>query len=117
MVEEGERQVFSLDEVARLLRERHGLSDARVEHTGGGCATIFAGSVVAGSGWFVDRRGEVRQEPHRYPFRAPHRALGDVGDFWFGPDDGGESEPHPVSAAGEGEIADILAAFAVGGSE
>lgn len=81
---------INLDEVVRLLQAEHGIANAYVEQTGGGCATIYAGpqhtdgngdqryAVAAGPGWFAGPGFTV--------------ARATPADFYIGPDDDGESE-------------------------
>jgi hypothetical protein len=97
---------FSMDEVVRLLRERHGVK-ARVEDTGGGCATIYAGGLtLAGPGWFEGSSGRV--QPAAF---GSCRSFGDVAEFYVGPDDDGVSEPVSFGVSDrEVEIAAAIAA-------
>jgi hypothetical protein len=94
-------RTIDLDEVVRQVRKTG--VDAYVEHTGGGCATIYAGGqyidragdgrwqAVAGPGWFEGGPGEAGMF-------TLGRATTD--EFFIGPDDDGESGP-----ATDGEVA------------
>lgn len=82
---------------------------AHVEQTGGGCATIFAGplqiehdrySAVAGPGWFLGP--------------GFSRARAEPGDFYVGPDDGGETTPLTVTTTDPHVIAGLIAAQVTG---
>lgn len=106
----------NMDEIVRILREELGVPTAYVEQTGGGCATIFAGPTwkdqygdehfyaAAGPGYWT--HGWTNPDP-------ANTALGELGDFHVGPDDGGMSDT-PVWTAMEGEtersIAERIAA-------
>lgn len=94
-------RALDLDEVARLLRDEHGIADAYVEQTGGGCATIYAGptrhdpgeqelryAAIAGPGWFEG-----------------YRARASSADFYIGPDDDGLSTPVTLPVTGDERLA------------
>lgn len=96
--------VVSLDAIALALTARG--FPASVEHTGGGCATLYAGppdhdgttgrySAVVGPGWF--------HSDHRTDARATTL------DLYWGPDDDGRSEP--VKAAPDMSEADVIDAI------
>jgi hypothetical protein len=85
---------WDADEIARIVRDTHGVP-CYVEHTGGGCATIYAGTpytdaegdprypAIAGPGYFV---GGNRSNGARF-----HRD-----ECYVGPDDDGETVLDPV---------------------
>ena len=91
-----EKNHFSMDHVAQRLTEL-GLS-AYVEHTGGGCATIYAGpthvdpdwgqryAVIAGPGWFDNNPD------------GTSCAYATSEEFFFGHDDDGETSPTAVTS-------------------
>lgn len=89
-----DRTEFNMDEVCALLHYHLGVR-AYVEYTGGGCATIYAGSArqvdgetfgdgtpvyrypcLGGPGWFTGPMGGARTT-----------TVGDYTDFYVGPDD------------------------------
>jgi hypothetical protein len=86
-------RTFDLDAVEVLLRDKHGMTDAYVEHTGGGTATLFGGGqrrdehgdlrwgICAGPGWF---------DP---PMGTPGgcRSYATLDEFYVGPDDDGDT--------------------------
>lgn len=79
---------FDMDELTTLL-VRRGVS-AYVQQTGGGCATVYIGNIIndyyemaAGPGWF---NGPAWTLP-----RARW------GDFYYGPDDDGDTIPDTVT--------------------
>lgn len=98
-------RTLDLDEVVRLLRDEHGIADAYVEQTGGGCATIYAGptrydpheqahryAAIAGPGWFEDRA-------------TFSQARAASADFYIGPDDDGLNTPVALPGTGDERLA------------
>jgi hypothetical protein len=78
---------FSMVELAEAVVDRG--VPAFIEHTGGGCATIFAGALA-----FNPETGEARWPacagPGRYEFGL---VFADTEEFWIGPDDDGTTKP------------------------
>lgn len=78
-------------QVVAAVRDAHPDMAVRVEHTGGGCATVYIGPwtpgddgsalFALGPGWF-----------------APDGARFDLRDCYLGPDDDGESDVVPVTS-------------------
>ena len=99
---------IDLNEVARLLRDEHGIDNAYVEHTGGGCATVYAGPVR------VDNNGDPRYAASAGPgqFMDSEGPNANPDDFYIGPDDDGNSEAFIWGGGNDaGDIAAAIAAF------
>jgi hypothetical protein len=129
-----ERLEVDLDEIALILRRDHGLADAYVEQTGGGCATLYAGQVgyhectcpntgklgPHDDGCPVPARGGSPRYgscagPGWFTGPAWTGARADLDDFYVGPDDQGETSPVmplEVGARTEADIAKLIAAQA-----
>lgn len=100
---------LDMDRVVEILRTVHGVENAFVQQTGGGCATIYAGPVaddeegdpryaaIAGPGWFEGPGFTV--------------ARGTIGDFYIGRDNDGATDPvEPLEDASEETVAALIAA-------
>ena len=79
-----------LNEIAEVVRAAG--VPAHVDHSGGGCATVYAGGpgqrIMAGPGWFEDGR-----------------AVADLSDLSIGPEDDFSAEPVPVASSEPAAIA------------
>jgi hypothetical protein len=80
---------------------------AYVEHTGGGCATIYAGASRLDS--HGDRRWAAVGGPGTFNHRDVDRHVGWFGDFYIGPDDDGDTMPFGVADLGAQTIRQLAA--------
>lgn len=82
---EERRELINMDALSDLINKR-GVK-CYVEHTGGGCATLYIGEE------FTDEHGDPRMVLLGGPGTLDHRDYGfstaDVGEFYVGPDDDG----------------------------
>jgi hypothetical protein len=92
---------FKVGDLVDGLRAR-GIA-ARVDHTGGGCFTVFAGP-----GW-LDVDGDPRSAALAGPFYARDDVLlGDFVEGCTGPDDDGEDGAIYFADAGCRDLADVI---------
>lgn len=107
--------LIDLDRVAELLRTVHGI-DAWAEHTGGGCAGLYAGTptTVTEEGYGEIDRYPAAAGPGTYKHRDHGKSVAHLSEFAIGPDDNGESGGY-VDAASVGvktlvDVANLIAA-------
>lgn len=93
-----------MDEVVRHLRDTFKVTDAYVEQTGGGCATIYAGGIPGADPEDDRPRWRAVAGPGVYGWgRRPSR--GDLGDFHIGPD--GDADTICALEVGAQDEADV----------
>lgn len=100
---DNEDGAFSMDAVAELVRQA-GVA-CYVEHTGGGCATIFAGQPV---------ENEAEVWTNRYPVCAGpgvigRPATGWLSDFYVGADDDDETDACGLADSGVTTVEQVAA--------
>lgn len=103
--------VLDLDTIAHLLRTEHGIDNAHVDMTGGGCATIFAGPTREEADYGT--RYAAMAGPGTFRYDGP--STGDLVDFYVGPDDDDGAHafsPADLGARTESDVARIIAAQA-----
>lgn len=103
---------LNMDEIARIIRDDHGMP-AYVEQTGGGTATIYAGTTAKDEDG--DERWTAAAGPGAYGWGRDEISWGNLAEFCVGPDDNGEAGYVDVADIGcrtEADVAKVIAAQA-----
>jgi hypothetical protein len=104
MPEETPAGLLNMDEIVRAIVEDHGIY-AYLEHTGGGCATIYAGARDK-EGYFQAVAG-----PGNISWVPEIPSTGHVDEFYVSPDDQGDTKAADVTELGattEAAIAELI---------
>lgn len=100
--------IIDLDEVVNQLAKLG--VPAYVEQTGGGCATIYAGTPQSWPDQYGDRRYAAAAGPGWFEGPAWTKGRGHTDEFYFGPDDDGDTDGDSVpDKAQPPQIAQMIA--------